>query len=257
MSQEIEEQRVWGTVLPVIFLAVAAFILNVVLHRQVYAQRGEIAALKALGYDDRAIAWHYLGFASVIVLLGAAIGLGVGDWLGRAMTGLLSDFFHFPTFEFRVLPGVALGGMGILDGNREGMLAAISQAHRAGKFVYAMKSLAGGNFVPNREEALRFIFGNADLDAVVVGMVTPQEVEWNVRFASGQPIPAELSEKTALLSKRLNIVALACEGCGECVEKCENGALSVVDGKAVVDHERCILCGYCAPHCQRLAIRMV
>jgi NAD-dependent dihydropyrimidine dehydrogenase PreA subunit len=25
----------------------------------------------------------------------------------------------------------------------------------------------------------------------------------------------------------------------------------------VVDHERCILCGYCAPHCQRLAIRMV
>jgi ferredoxin len=52
-------------------------------------------------------------------------------------------------------------------------------------------------------------------------------------------------------------VALACEGCGECVEHCENDALSVVDGKAAVDHERCILCGYCAPHCQRLAIRMV
>jgi aryl-alcohol dehydrogenase-like predicted oxidoreductase len=156
-----------------------------------------------------------------------------------------------------VHPLINVQGMGILDGSREEMLAAISQAHRAGKFVYAMKSLAGGNFVPNREEALRFIFDNSDLDAVVVGMVTPQEVEWNVRFASGQPIPAELGEKTALSSKRLNIVALACEGCGECVEQCENGALSVVDGKAVVDHERCILCGYCAPHCQRLAIRMV
>jgi len=43
-------------------------VLNVVLHRQVNAQRGEIAALKALGYEDRAIAWHYLKFASVIAL---------------------------------------------------------------------------------------------------------------------------------------------------------------------------------------------
>jgi ferredoxin len=82
-------------------------------------------------------------------------------------------------------------------------------------------------------------------------------VDWNLRFASGQLIPDELAEATALSSKRLNIVALACEGCGECVEHCENGALSVVEGKATVDHERCILCGYCAPHCERLAIRMV
>ena len=156
-----------------------------------------------------------------------------------------------------VHPLINIQGMGILDGGVEDMLAAIRQAHQAGKFVYAMKSLAGGNFVPNREEALRFIFNNNGIDAVVVGMVTPLEVEWNVRFASGQTIPEELSEKTALSSKRLSIVALACEGCGECVEQCENGALSVVDGKAVVDHERCILCGYCAPHCQRLAIRMV
>lgn len=74
---------------------------------------------------------------------------------------------------------------------------------------------------------------------------------------SGWPIPDALNQDTALSSKRLSIVALACEGCGECVEQCENDALSMVDGKAVVDHERCILCGYCAPHCQRLAIRMV
>ena len=88
-------------------------------------------------------------------------------------------------------------------------------------------------------------------------MVTPLEVEWNLRFAAGRPIPADLARDTALSSKRLSIVALACEGCGECVEHCENEALSVVEGKATVDHERCILCGYCAPHCQRLAIRMV
>jgi putative ABC transport system permease protein len=137
VSQEIEEQRVWGTVLPVIFLAVAAFILNVVLHRQVYAQRGEIAALKALGYADRTIVRHYLGFASVIVLLGAAIGLGIGDWLGRAMTGLLSDFFHFPSFEFKVLPGVALAGVGIA------LAAAYGGALAATRGVLSMRAAEG------------------------------------------------------------------------------------------------------------------
>jgi putative ABC transport system permease protein len=108
LSQEINQQRVFGLVLPTIFLLVAAFILNVVLHRQVNAQRGEIAALKALGYDDRAIGWHYLRFASVIVLLGAALGLALGWWLGRALTGLYTDFFHFPRFHFRLEPWIAL-----------------------------------------------------------------------------------------------------------------------------------------------------
>ncbi|MBI3918082.1 MAG: ABC transporter permease, partial [Betaproteobacteria bacterium] len=112
VSQEINQQRVFGLVLPSVFLFVAAFILNVVLHRQVNAQRGEIAALKALGYEDRAIAWHYLKFASVIVLLGTAIGIALGWRLGRAMTGLYADFFHFPEFHFRLLPWVVLAGAG-------------------------------------------------------------------------------------------------------------------------------------------------
>jgi hypothetical protein len=72
------------------------------------------------------------------------------------------------------------------------MLEAIGEAHSAGKFIYAMKSLAGGNFVSEREKALRFVFGQERIDAAVVGMVTPPEVEWNVRFLSGLPIADEL-----------------------------------------------------------------
>jgi predicted aldo/keto reductase-like oxidoreductase len=173
----------------------------------------------------------------------------------HSVAGVL-DAVHHPAMEV-VHPLINVKGMGIIDGGVEEMLAAIRQADAAGMFVYAMKSLAGGNFVPNREEALRFIFGIGEIDAVAVGMVTPQEVDWNLRFAAGRPIPADLERDTALSSKRLSIVALACEGCGECVAHCENEALSVLEGKAIVDHERCILCGYCAPHCQRLAIRMV
>ena len=108
LTQEIDQQRIFGMVLPTIFLLVAAFILNVVLHRQVNAQRGEIAALKALGYDDRAIAWHYLKFASAIVVLGALIGLGLGWRLGLAMTGLYTDFFHFPEFNYLLPAGIVV-----------------------------------------------------------------------------------------------------------------------------------------------------
>jgi putative ABC transport system permease protein len=156
VSQEIEEQRVWGTVLPVIFLAVAAFILNVVLHRQVYAQRGEIAALKALGYEEGTIARHYLAFASVIVLLGAAMGLGIGDWLGREMTGLLSDFFHFPSFEFRVLPSVALAGTGVaLLAGYGGALTAIRGVVKL-RAAEALRPLAPAVFRPLLIERLGY-----------------------------------------------------------------------------------------------------
>ena len=111
LTQEINQQRIFGTVLPAIFLLVAAFILNVVLHRQVNAQRGEIAALKALGYDDRAIAWHYLKFASVIVLLGVVIGIAP-RLVARAarMTGLYTDFFHFPAVPLPCRPWLVLAG---------------------------------------------------------------------------------------------------------------------------------------------------
>jgi putative ABC transport system permease protein len=112
LTQEINQQRIFGTVLPAIFLLVAAFILNVVLHRQVNAQRAEIAALKALGYEDRWIAWHYVKFASVIVLLGVAIGLALGWWLGNAMTGLYTDFFHFPQFHYHMAPWLVAAGAG-------------------------------------------------------------------------------------------------------------------------------------------------
>jgi putative ABC transport system permease protein len=110
ITQEISQQRIFGTVLPSVFLIVAAFILNVVLHRQVHAQRGEIAALKALGYEDRWIAAHYLKFASVIVLIGTLIGIALGWWLGNGMTGLYTKLFHFPRFDFHMPGWLVLAG---------------------------------------------------------------------------------------------------------------------------------------------------
>jgi putative ABC transport system permease protein len=104
LDNEIKEQRVIGTVLPAIFLGVAAFLLNVVVSRLVATQREQIAALKALGYPNGAIAAHYLKLVLVIVGLGFALGIVLGDRLGTMFTALYAEFFHFPSFDHRIAP---------------------------------------------------------------------------------------------------------------------------------------------------------
>jgi putative ABC transport system permease protein len=113
LDNEIKEQRVLGTVLPAIFLAVAAFLLNVVVSRLVATQREQIATLKAVGYPNRTIAAHYLKLVLVIVACGLGLGVVAGDWLGSLLTGLYAEFFRFPRFEHRVPPDLVVIAGGI------------------------------------------------------------------------------------------------------------------------------------------------
>jgi putative ABC transport system permease protein len=104
LDNEIKEQRVLGTVLPVIFLGVAAFLLNVVVSRLVSTQREQIATLKALGYADMAIGAHYLKLVLLIVAIGLLLGTFVGDRLGTQLMRLYGEFFHFERFDHRIAP---------------------------------------------------------------------------------------------------------------------------------------------------------
>jgi putative ABC transport system permease protein len=113
LDNEIKEQHVLGTVLPSIFLGVAAFLLNVVVSRLVATQREQIAALKALGYANRAIAAHYLKLVLIIVAVGMVLGVLIGDTLGAMFTGLYAEFFYFPSFEHRTLPWLLFVSLGI------------------------------------------------------------------------------------------------------------------------------------------------
>jgi putative ABC transport system permease protein len=116
LDNEIAEQRVLGSLLPGIFLAVAAFLLNVVVSRLVSTQREQIAALKALGYANAAIRAHYLKLVGVIVALGLVLGLALGKWLGLMLLGLYADFFRFPRFEHVLSPALMIiaGGLTVL-----------------------------------------------------------------------------------------------------------------------------------------------
>jgi putative ABC transport system permease protein len=108
LDNELRQLETFGFITPAIFLGVAAFILNVALTRALSLQRSQIAALKALGYSNRELAWHYIKWALVIAGSGALAGVAAGAWLGSGMIGLYNQFFRFPTLDFHLSVGVAV-----------------------------------------------------------------------------------------------------------------------------------------------------
>jgi putative ABC transport system permease protein len=106
VDDELDQLRVMGTVLPAIFLAVAMFILNGVLARQIATQRAQIASLKALGYRDLAIGVHYAELALVIAGLGLLGGLALSGVIGRMMLSLYEPVFRFDALAYRTTPAL-------------------------------------------------------------------------------------------------------------------------------------------------------
>jgi len=111
VDNELQQLRSFGTVIPVVFLLVAAFLLHIVVGRIIAGQRGQIAALKALGYRDREVGVHYAKQVGAVVALGALLGFSLAGWLGSSMTALYAQFYHFPDlpyevdmFAFRIAP---------------------------------------------------------------------------------------------------------------------------------------------------------
>ena len=54
-----------------------------------------------------------------------------------------------------------------------------------------------------------------------------------------------------------NLCAYGCLGFGNCTKACTRGAISIVDGVARVDHEKCVGCMACAAACPRGIIQEV
>lgn len=100
LDHELDMLRNMSRTLPPIFLLVAAFLVNITLGRIVALEREQIGLLKALGYNGRTIAFHYLKFVLVIVAIGILIGAAAGTWLGVLVTRLFGEFFRFPFLIF-------------------------------------------------------------------------------------------------------------------------------------------------------------
>ena len=155
-----------------------------------------------------------------------------------------------------IFPIINKLGMGIIDGSVDDMVKAISEAHKVGKGLYAMKALAGGHLIDQLEKSFNFVRSIKGISSIAVGMVNQEELELNLKIFNDEEIPQELLTQKTKPSKRLLILSF-CKGCGTCVKACPNYALSLENGKAVVDYKLCILCGYCNPVCPEFAIRII
>ena len=147
-------------------------------------------------------------------------------------------------------------GMGILDGNAEEMAQAIALASSAGKGVYAMKALAGGNLISSARESISWVMDLEGVHALAMGMMSEAEIEANVELVSSGNAPDEVWEQLEKGRRSLTIMRNFCTGCGACIEVCKDGALSMVEGAAMVDPSLCVLCGYCGAACPDFIIRV-
>jgi uncharacterized protein len=152
-------------------------------------------------------------------------------------------------------PLVNIKGVGIGDGSIDQMLKAVKGAFDAGKGIYSMKPLGGGNLMKSYNECMKFVLELPFIHSVAIGMQSVEEVIMNICTANNQEIPDDIRNKLRNKKRGLHI-DYWCEGCGKCIKKCGQNALEIVEGKAKVISENCVLCGYCAAVCPQFAIKI-
>lgn len=131
LADELKQLSTTATMIPAIFLAVAAFLLDVVMSRTVQTERTQIATLKAFGYTAGEIARHYLGLALALAGAGAAIGVAVGAALGDGMLGMYADYYRFPVVPLTLTARTIAIGVGVtLASAAVGALGAVRRAAR-------------------------------------------------------------------------------------------------------------------------------
>ncbi len=101
MRSEFQQLETLINIVPPIFLVVAAFLLNLVIGRLVETEREQVGLLKAFGYTDLDVGWHYMKFVLAIACFGVLLGWGFGAWLGRGMTNMYAEYFQFPFVFYR------------------------------------------------------------------------------------------------------------------------------------------------------------
>ena len=157
-----------------------------------------------------------------------------------------------------IFPLINYAGMGIRRGRSAAscadMAAAIDAARGAGKGIYSMKALGGGNLAAHYREALDYVFGLDSIDSVMLGFGCRRDIDDIVSFLNGS-MPQDYVPDVSAKCVRVN--QEDCEGCGTCLAVCHSAAIAYnKNGLAEIDRSKCITCGYCAQACPVRAIIM-
>ncbi len=178
--------------------------------------------------------------------------IGVIGMSTHFVAGVRAAIAH-PLIEV-VHPIRNIAGLGVVDGTRQEMEAAVSDCHAAGRGIVAMKPLGGGHLIPEREKALAYAMQAPDVDAVALGMQSPAEVAYACALFAGEDVTRY--EHAIAIQPRKLLIESWCQGCGACQARCQQDAIRIENGRAEVDAARCVLCGYCAAVCSEFCIKV-
>ena len=163
------------------------------------------------------------------------------------------------TKEFKeieiVHPIINKQGIGIQDGSIYDMLKAVETIHGIGKGIYSMKPLGGGHLIKQAESAFNYVKSIPYIHSIAIGLQSKEEIDANLYLYENGYIPDDLKSKLRNKKRKL-IVADYCIGCGNCVRRCKQEGIKIVDGIAT-PNEKCVLCGYCAKVCPEFCIKVI
>ena len=199
-------------------------------------------------FAARAGAWQALRDAKAAGLV-HAIGISTHHAdVARAMAAELACDVVFALLNYRSM-GIRSGQNA---GTKEEMAAALTACKAAGKGVYLMKALGGGNLTGDYQKALDYVFAQDFVDAVMVGFTNTSEIDDMMCYLSGN---MESSYNPDVSHKKMYVNQEDCEGCGTCLKICAAGAVHYnKNGLAEIDQSKCLTCGYCAQGCPVRAI---
>lgn len=102
MMQEVDQVKVMTTSITILFLIVAAVIINIVLSRIIQKDRSSIGIMKGLGYDNLQILSHYVKYAGIIALISSVIGIVLSIPIAEGLTNLYIFYMNIPVFKMKI-----------------------------------------------------------------------------------------------------------------------------------------------------------
>jgi predicted aldo/keto reductase-like oxidoreductase len=199
-------------------------------------------------FQSRQGAWEYLCEAKVKGLIKAA-GISTHH-VDVALTAAKNPEMDvlFPLINYRSL-GIRKGEG---TGSKEEMAEAIRVAADSGIGVYAMKVFGGGNLVNDYFTALDYLQNISGVTSMMIGFSGRHEIDRIIEYVEGN---IDRDYRPDVAAKRIRVVQGDCSGCGGCISRCPNHAISYnSSGLAEVDEDICLTCGYCAPVCPTRAL---
>lgn len=128
VDNEIAELEEIAFMFPMLFLTIAATIIYIMQRRIINNQRTLIGVMKAIGYTNARILWHYMLYSLMIALAGAIPGVFTGFLLSMVLTRSYNNIFSIPVMKTEIYTSLLV--LGVLMSAGFCLLAGYSSAKR-------------------------------------------------------------------------------------------------------------------------------